>query len=185
MNTYIDPLNLSRLPTSKFIMKQRIKRQTKIEWKRVWDTGTTGRFRYRLHKRFPTKTQLRHMQSLSRSHYSIIMQLRTNHVSLRHFLPRFGFLDSNKCCCGLKEDVYHYILDCRKIHRNQNKSLRLHTANTTTITKIPSFWYHRNDISVLVLVTNTAAHEFRMSTGVAMEGQDKPCITTMRSNKTE
>ena len=65
-----------------------------------------------------------------------IIQLRTGHCGLNHYLHRFGKRNSPYCECGMgKETVEHYLLDCRrykdKRHRKGETKHRKITRPTT------------------------------------------------------
>ena len=53
-----------------------------------------------------------------------IVQLRTGHCGLNHYLHRFDIKNTPYCDCGYgKETVQHYLLECRN-YREQRKKLR-------------------------------------------------------------
>ena len=53
-----------------------------------------------------------------------IVQLRTGHCGLNHYLHRFGKRNTPYCDCGYgKETVQHYLMECRN-YREQRKKLR-------------------------------------------------------------
>ena len=53
-----------------------------------------------------------------------IVQLRTGHCGLNHYLHRFSINDTPYCECGYgKETVEHFLLECRR-YKEQRRTLR-------------------------------------------------------------
>src|SRR5436190_9856167 len=60
----------------------------------------------------------------SRINVAKLVQLRTGHCGLNHYLLRFKIKTSPYCECGYgKETVEHYPVECRK-YNEQRKTLR-------------------------------------------------------------
>ena len=53
-----------------------------------------------------------------------LVQLRTGHCRLNHYLHRFGLKNTSYCECGYgKETVEHFLMECRK-YKDQRKEMQ-------------------------------------------------------------
>jgi len=100
----------------------------KEQWHKTWNevTKTAKALRYITKtRRKGNKTGPKlYNEIANRNTAATIVQLRTGHCGLNHYLHRFGINRSPYCECGYgKETVEHYLLECRK-YKEQRKRLR-------------------------------------------------------------
>ena len=113
---------------------------------KVWKVGTTGCKFFRL-TGSPSKKTLTLHQNLPRLLSSVLIQMRTGKIGLRHFLHSRGVpgVEDDTCLCGQgPRKVEHALLSCRR-----HSELRPHTwaddigrrrtiTNTSLILNIPA-----------------------------------------------
>jgi len=120
----------NRFPTKKE-QRKKIKEAAKRTWVEQWrKEKKTG---WHLHKIIGSETnngpaiysQLKH-----RSNAALLVQLRTGHCGLNHYLARFNKINSAECSrCGYeKETVEHFLLEC-PAHWEPRKELRRKVGN--------------------------------------------------------
>src|SRR5437667_1498082 len=103
------PLKSARIRT--------IKEMAKKQWDKEWNENTKmAKALRRITKRKGVKTGLKLYNEIpGRDTVAKIVQLRTGHCGLNHYLHRFGKRYSPYCECGTgKETVEHYLLECRR-----------------------------------------------------------------------
>src|SRR5437762_1368706 len=105
-----------------------IKAAAKEQWHKIWNEDTKTAKGLRYITKIKTKDNKNgpklYNQIVNRSTAATIVQLRTGHCGLNHYLHRFGKRTSPYCECGYgKETVEHYMLECRK-YKDQRKRLR-------------------------------------------------------------
>ena len=102
-----------------------IKEMARKQWDKEWNENTkTAKALRRITKRKGTKTGPKLYNEIpGRDAVAKIVQLRTGHCGLNHYLHRFGKRNSPYCECGMgKETVEHYLLECRR-YKEQRKMM--------------------------------------------------------------
>ena len=103
-----------------------VKTIAKEQWRKVWNgnTKTASALRRIMEGRY-AKNGLKLYSKLSdRDMVAKIVQLRTGHCGLNHYLHRFSINDTPYCECGYgKETVEHFLLECRR-YKEQRRTLR-------------------------------------------------------------
>ena len=113
------PLKSARIRT--------IKETAKKQWDKEWNENTkTAKALRRITKRKGVKTGPKLYNEIpGRDMVAKIVQLRTGHCGLNHYLHRFGKRNSPYCECGMgKETVEHYLLECRKYKEQRKKMIK-------------------------------------------------------------
>ena len=105
-----------------------IKTAAKEQWHKIWteDTKNAKALRHITKmKRKGNKTGPKLYNDMTnRDTAATIVQLRTGHCGLNHYLHRFGINGSPYCECGYgKETVEHFLLECRN-YKEPRKKLR-------------------------------------------------------------
>jgi RNase H len=105
-----------------------IRKMAKEQWHKIWTEGTKNAKALRhitKMKRKGNKTGPKlYNDMINRDTAATIVQLRTGHCGLNHYLHRFGINGSPYCECGYgKETVEHYLLECRN-YKEPRKKLR-------------------------------------------------------------
>ncbi|KAI9036090.1 uncharacterized protein KD926_002467 [Aspergillus affinis] len=126
--------------------KRDIRQRLRTEWAKQWERQKIGRPTRRLLPK-PDKTNLRLYEHLSKLHISIIIQMRTMRIGLRHFLYKIKQVDSDRCACDLGfQTPRHVLLECsphtagRRImmdHLNQIEGLRGRTQDYDAVMAHP------------------------------------------------
>ena len=104
-----------------------IKEAAKKQWDKEWNENTkTAKALRRITKRKGAKTGPKLYNEIpGRDMVAKIVQLRTGHCGLSHYLHRFGKRNSPYCECGMgKETVEHYILECRRFKQQRKKMIK-------------------------------------------------------------
>ena len=75
----------------------------------------------------PTKCFSKRAKFLSRRHVAMLIQLRSGHVPLNHYLHDIGKRNSPLCQeCGKIELVFHYLIECRRYsHQRREVEVKL------------------------------------------------------------
>jgi ribonuclease HI len=69
-----------------------------------------------------SRSTLRALSKLPRSHCSIIVQLRSGHIALRKYLARFARAEDPLCpTCHLPESVDHFLLICKRFNKQRKE----------------------------------------------------------------
>jgi len=104
-----------------------IKEAAKKQWDKEWNENTkTAKALRRITKRKGAKTGPKLYNEIpGRDTVAKIVQLRTGHCGLNHYLHRFGKRNSPYCECGMgKETVEHYLLECRRFKQQRKKMIK-------------------------------------------------------------
>src|SRR6266496_1174942 len=104
-----------------------IKEAGKKQWDKEWNENTkTAKALRRITKRKGVKTGPKLYNEIpGRDTVAKIVQLRTGHCGLNHYLHRFGKRYSPYCECGMgKETVEHYLLECRRFKQQRKKMIK-------------------------------------------------------------
>jgi len=110
----------------KSLRVQQIKALAKAQWAKTWTDNTVmAKQLHRIMSRENKTEGSKIYNSLpNRRSCAMIVQLRTGHCSLNHYLHRFGIRYSPYCECGYgKETVEHFLLECKN-YRAERKRLR-------------------------------------------------------------
>ncbi|KAI9035835.1 ribonuclease H family protein [Aspergillus affinis] len=92
--------------------KRDVRQRLRTEWTKQWERQKVGRPTRRLLSK-PDKKNLRLYEHLSKPHTSIIIQMRTMRIGLRHFLYKIEQVDSDRCACDLRSQTpKHVLLEC-------------------------------------------------------------------------
>jgi tubulin alpha len=82
------------------------------EWASSWEANQAGRSIYRLEP-VPTEKVLGKHRSQHRALSSIITQMRTGHISLKHWLFKRGHVDTDVWGCGHgSQTINHVLREC-------------------------------------------------------------------------
>jgi ribonuclease HI len=92
--------------------KRAVRQRIQQRWKKQWEMEKGAKPTRRLIKA-PHKKNLDLYKGLSKPHTSIIIQMRTMRVSLRHFLFKIGACETDRCSCGEgSQTPKHILLQC-------------------------------------------------------------------------
>ena len=105
-----------------------IKTAAKEQWQKIWTEGTKTakalRYITKMKRKGNKMGPKLYNEIVNRNSAATIVQLRTGHCGLNHYLHRFGINGSPYCDCGYgKETVEHYLLECRN-YKEPRKRLR-------------------------------------------------------------
>ena len=102
------------LPCSLAALCSKFKELLKLRWRAMWAKSPWKGWMDRINDKLPSHSFLMVTNHLSQAQASVLMQLRTDHSPLNHFLHRIGKIDSPTCpaCRSTDETVLHYLLDC-------------------------------------------------------------------------
>ena len=103
----MDPDDLQSVTTLADV-KRAARESGAIKWQERWDRSETGRHLYLYRPQVGFKIIHTFAQ---KSTDRIIGQLRTGYVQLQDYLHKIGLSENDKCYCGEKETVSHYLLD--------------------------------------------------------------------------
>ena len=104
-----------------------IKEMARKQWDKEWNENSkTAKALRRITKRKGAKTGPKLYNEIpGRDTVAKIVQLRTGHCGLNHYLHRFGKRNSPYCECGMgKETVEHYLLECRRYKEQRKKMIK-------------------------------------------------------------
>ena len=95
------------------------KLQTKWAWMHNWRTETKGRATYR-HTPIPSKKVLQLHEGLSKRESALLVQLRTEKISLKDFFftRKVPDVSSPRCDCGERRQTVAHILLCCRMYRD-------------------------------------------------------------------
>jgi tubulin alpha len=92
--------------------KRQVRSRIKNEWAREWAKEKTGKPNQRLVKA-PDKKNLRLFEGISKPYASILVQMRSMRIGLRHFLYKINAAESDRCSCGEgSQTPRHILLQC-------------------------------------------------------------------------
>lgn len=133
-----DPLEEHRQPLTS--MKAWCRQMSNERWQVTWRTESKGRATYR-YATIPSKTVLKLHEGLSKSQSSLLIQLRTEKISLRDFLFHRGVPNILSLACSCREGrqtVRHVLLVCRRFKDLRERELGNESRTTdlrTLLTK--------------------------------------------------
>lgn len=92
--------------------KRAVRQRIQQRWKKQWEMEKGAKPTRRLIKA-PHKKNLGLYKGLPKPHTSIIIQMRTMRIGLRHFLFKINAYDSDRCSCGEgSQTPKHILLQC-------------------------------------------------------------------------
>ncbi|GFF61803.1 probable RNA-directed DNA polymerase from transposon X-element [Aspergillus udagawae] len=92
--------------------KRAVRQRIQQRWKKQWETEKGAKPTRRLIKA-PHKKNLGLYKGLSKPHTSIIIQMRTMRIGLRHFLYKIKASETDRCSCGEgSQTPRHVLLQC-------------------------------------------------------------------------
>ncbi|KAI9035570.1 ribonuclease H family protein [Aspergillus affinis] len=92
--------------------KTDVRRGIQAQWAKWWERQQVGKPTKRLIPK-PKKKVLRMYEGLSKPQTSIIIQMRTMRIGLRHFLFKIKQVDSDRCGCELSSQTpKHVLMEC-------------------------------------------------------------------------
>lgn len=92
-------------------VKAQIRKAVESQWEHEWNTNATGRHLFELTPS-PTKNVLKTHKGLHRALSTIIVQMRTGKIGLRHYLYRRGVPEfpDDGCSCGRGSQTTRHVL---------------------------------------------------------------------------
>jgi len=92
--------------------KQQVRSRIRAKWAALWAKERTGKPNQRL-VQVPHKKTLRLFEGLPKHYTSILVQMRSMRIGLKHFLFKIGEADSDKCnCLEGSQTPQHVLLQC-------------------------------------------------------------------------
>ncbi|KAI9040759.1 uncharacterized protein KD926_007702 [Aspergillus affinis] len=92
--------------------KTDVRRRIQAQWAKWWERQRVGKPTTRLIPK-PNKKVLRMYEGLSKPQTSIIIQMRTMRIGLRHSLFKIKQVDSDRCGCELgSQTPKHVLMEC-------------------------------------------------------------------------
>ena len=92
--------------------KRMVRERIQDRWKKQWESERTAQPTKRLVE-WPSKKTLRLYECLSKPRSSIMIQMRSMRIALRHFLYKINEVESDKCPCGEgSQTPKHVLLQC-------------------------------------------------------------------------
>jgi ribonuclease HI len=92
--------------------KRMVRERIQDRWKKQWESERTAQPTKRLVE-WPSKKTLRLYEGLSKPRSSIMIQMRSMRIALRHFLYKINEVESDKCPCGEgSQTPRHVLLQC-------------------------------------------------------------------------
>ena len=97
----------------------------------------------RIDDKLPSHSFLMATNHLSRAQASVLMQLRTGHIPLNHFLHRIGKTNSLTCpaCRTGDETVPHYLLNCPGYVHERHGLARAVGCNSKSLQHLLGKWH--------------------------------------------
>ncbi|KAJ6176718.1 hypothetical protein N7485_003632 [Penicillium canescens] len=93
--------------------KRMVRERIQDRWKKQWESERTAQPTKRLVE-WPSKKTLRLYNCLSKPRSSIMIQMRSMRIALRHFLYKINEVESDKCPCGEgSQTPRHVLLQCQ------------------------------------------------------------------------
>lgn len=92
--------------------KRQVRSRIKADWAQEWAKERTGKPNQRL-VGTPDKKNLRVFEGISKPYASILVQMRSMRIGLRHFLYKINAAESDRCSCGEgSQTPRHVLLQC-------------------------------------------------------------------------
>jgi len=121
----LPPILRRPLPLSLSATKSRQKSQLYDDWQKIWTASPRSRRLQRLDQSTTLQQIHRCVNTLSRRNSSLVVQLRTQKITLNGFLHKIGQHDTGLCdSCNMVEDINHFLFFCSKFipHRDALKA---------------------------------------------------------------
>lgn len=114
-------LRVSSLPYSSSALKQKYRADLKELWRAQWKKSPRSLKMKKYDPSLPPIKFHKEVTSFTRAQTSLLVQLRTGHSPLYHFLYRIKKVDSPICpqCHLAEETLHHYLFEC-PAYRNQH-----------------------------------------------------------------
>lgn len=133
---------LQELPISRSAARQARETSLKRRAAERWEGSPRGARMREIDNALPGTSFLKLTNKFPRRNTSILMQLRTGHIPLNHFLYKIGKAESPLCqACELeREDVSHYLMKCPRHDRHRLKMqqyYRQHIISKKTLLASP------------------------------------------------
>jgi hypothetical protein len=103
-------------------MKQAQKQESSERWKRLWQESPRHALATSIDPKILTGAFISLTQHLPKRHISLMIWLRTRHISLNQHLHRIGKSPSPDCphCEGTPETTQHFLLLCPQYARERH-----------------------------------------------------------------
>ncbi|KAG9511564.1 hypothetical protein KCV07_g10085, partial [Aureobasidium melanogenum] len=85
--------------------------------------ATTGKHLQKVDKALPGKHTNKLYNALNRKSAAVLVQMRTNISRLNTYLRKINVTDTDKCECGIKETVQHFLFLCPR-WRNERQAMK-------------------------------------------------------------
>jgi ribonuclease HI len=141
---------------------QVIRKMTQKDWEKTWTKESRGRDLFRIASR-PTKSVLKLYQGLSKPLSSILVQMRTGRIGLRHYLHSRNVpdIEDGRCGCGQSpQTVAHILLSCRRytqlreaMWREEDKNGRMKRITRTNLRDILNTLAYANKAAKFLMAT--------------------------------
>ncbi|OAX34193.1 hypothetical protein K503DRAFT_659786, partial [Rhizopogon vinicolor AM-OR11-026] len=102
------------LPSSVSALKQAQRRESSERWARFWQLSPRHERAFNIDPHILSGSFMSLVQHLPKRHISLMLWLRTRHISLNRHLHRIGKSPTPDCphCEGSIETVQHFLLIC-------------------------------------------------------------------------
>jgi len=135
-HSQLPPVLRKPLPHNASAAKMAAKKKSQDLWNQRWSRSPRGRKLRAIAPSLPTNKYLKSISQLTRSHASLITQLRTGHIALNQHLHRIGKAPSPNCPhCepDATEDISHVLVQCpsyrvARSHLNRRYGRNAHNA---------------------------------------------------------
>ena len=107
-------LRKGTLPSSISALKQAQRTESLARWARMWETSPRYRRTTNTDPKTISGSFLKLVAKLPKRHASLMIWLRTQHISLNQHLHRIKKIESPDCphCPEIPESIPHFILEC-------------------------------------------------------------------------
>jgi hypothetical protein len=120
------------LPASASAVKQEYMRHLRDMWTLDWTTSPRRERMERMDDNFPFDSYRKRQYGLSRTHASLLLQVRSGHLPLNPYLHRIGKSETKRClsCSDAQggnapaESTKHFIYDCRAYATQREKMIK-------------------------------------------------------------
>jgi hypothetical protein len=113
---------LPLLPMSRYALEQG--KRTAHEKRKHFQSRKTGYFARHLDKALPGKHTRKLYNKLSRPEAVLLAQVRTGYCRLNDYLHSINATENNRCECGARETVRHFLLECKKWEQDRRQLQR-------------------------------------------------------------
>jgi hypothetical protein len=115
--------------------KREAKQRTKDRWAKQWERDRTGKPTKRL-VRHPDRRILRLYDGLSKPYSSILIQMRSMRIGLKHFLFKIQASDSDRCRCDEGSQTPRHVLMQCPLYTDLRKKMLDKIATRTDIRRV-------------------------------------------------